>query len=96
MWLLIKGATVNGISVRNKINKRRNVVNEIGFDNEHAGYDLISTRLDYHDRILMGKNVSNIHGKIKPHKLLKKFSILLSYKANSRQIQFIFEGNPKI
>lgn len=86
--------------IKRAISSIRDVVNEIDFDIEQKsiidGYDLISTRLDYHDRILMGKNVTNIYGKIKPHKLLKKLSILLSYKANSRKIQFIFEGNPRI
>lgn len=80
--------------IKRAISSIRDVVNKIDFYNEQKsivdGYDLISTRLDYHECILIRKNISNIYGKIKPHKLLEKLSILLIYKANSRQIQFVF------
>ena len=86
--------------IKKAISSIRDVVAEIDFDNDQKsivdGYDLISTRLDYHDRILMGEQATDIYGKIKPHKLIKKLTILLSYKANSKNITFTFKGSPNI
>lgn len=62
--------------IKRAISSIRDVLEEIDFENEEKtikdGYDLINTRLDYHDRILMKDNATKIFGKIKPHKIIKK------------------------
>lgn len=86
--------------IKRAISSIRDVVHEIDFEKEEKtiidGYDLISTRLDYHDKILMNEAATKIFGKIKPHKMIKKLKILLEYKAANRDISFDFLGSSNI
>lgn len=86
--------------IKRAISSIRDAINEIDLDDEtksiRDGYDLISTRLDYHDKILLKNDATKLFSKIKPHKMIKKLKILLDYKASTKNIKFEFEGSPNI
>lgn len=83
--------------IKSAIRSMGDIFLEINLDNEQKdimdGYDLIRTRLDYHDRILMDdKQFATVINKIRVHKLIKKLTILLSYKAGTKNVEFEYCG----
>ena len=73
---------------------------EIDIENDNKviydGFDFIKTRLDYHDRILINNIATQSKTKIRTHKVLKKLSKTLSFKAQTRNVKIIFSGDPQV
>lgn len=68
---------------------------DIEIKNIVDGFELINTRLDYHDRLLLSPKVlSPILSIIKPCSIGKKISKLLEYKALPKNIKIVSHGVP--
>lgn len=83
--------------IKSAIRSMSDIFQEINIEKEQQdirdGYDLIRTRLDYHDRILIDdKQFATVINKIRIHKLIRKLTILLGYKAKTKNIEFEFCG----